>query len=101
MARNRSRHRMWTKQRKSFIHKMYSGGPVYCAWCMTDIPKKFATIEHATPVVAGGSNRRSNLLVSCGPCNWQRGRDFYLPIHNARAPYWEIVRYICDWLKTL
>jgi 5-methylcytosine-specific restriction endonuclease McrA len=42
-----------------------------CAYCgKTDVPLQ---IEHLTPKARGGSNRVSNLVLACEPCNTQKG----------------------------
>jgi len=42
-----------------------------CAYCgKTDIPLE---IEHIIPKARGGSNRVSNLTISCRPCNIKKG----------------------------
>jgi 5-methylcytosine-specific restriction endonuclease McrA len=43
-----------------------------CFYCHTSIRRKHS-VDHRTPIVRGGSNWPSNLAMTCGPCNYQKG----------------------------
>lgn len=60
-----------------------------CYWCggVAD------TVDHRTPVVAGGTNDPSNLVASCTPCNRSKnshptpwGREVNAPQPDAARP---------------
>ena len=40
-----------------------------CYFCEKKFPKSQLTMEHLIPLARGGWSRRSNLAVSCKPCN--------------------------------
>jgi 5-methylcytosine-specific restriction endonuclease McrA len=46
---------------------------VECHYCGTRLTREQATLDHIKPWSAGGSNRISNFLIACGPCNRKRG----------------------------
>lgn len=43
-----------------------------CIYCKTPLKFKSATMDHIIPWSGGGSNKISNLLISCKQCNNQR-----------------------------
>lgn len=45
----------------------------YCGVRLTWRGKYELTADHFIPKAAGGSNKRTNLVASCGPCNWAKG----------------------------
>ena len=45
----------------------------YCGVRMAASGRRHATFEHITPRALGGSNRISNLAISCHDCNNKRG----------------------------
>jgi len=60
---------------KRFRKASYASGcPVYCCYCMVQLLEKDATVEHVVPRAALGTNRRSNMLIACQPCNHAEGR---------------------------
>lgn len=40
-----------------------------CRYCKKNLRRNEITIEHLTPKGRGGSNKLSNLAISCAPCN--------------------------------
>lgn len=46
------------------------------------------TIEHIIPLSQGGTNRQTNLAVSCADCNNSRGSDPLTSIQLARLNEW-------------
>ncbi len=44
-----------------------------CHYCNCELTHETATIEHIVPKFLGGSNKLSNLALSCGPCNHSKG----------------------------
>lgn len=45
-----------------------------CYWCGAPPPKNWHhTLDHVIPRSAGGSNKISNLVMACEPCNQARG----------------------------
>lgn len=44
-----------------------------CHWCQTPLTLETATIDHLVPLSRGGSNYLNNLVLSCRPCNAQKG----------------------------
>jgi 5-methylcytosine-specific restriction endonuclease McrA len=36
---------------------------------------KMATVDHLKEISQGGGNESSNLVPSCGSCNWRRSGD--------------------------
>ena len=69
---------------ESFLRaQLASQGALVCHYCRTaplvmshwkeKPPPNVATVDHVTPSSRGGSNDPSNLVVSCGPCNWSKG----------------------------
>lgn len=57
-------------------------------------PLPMATTDHIVPKSKGGSLKKRNLVLSCGPCNWGKGSEFKLrqfstksgaPLHIPKA----------------
>lgn len=51
------------------IHKAQRGR---CAICSVKLTPTFHR-DHITPLALGGSNRRNNIQLTCGPCNMAKG----------------------------
>ena len=51
-----------------------SASHVVCFYCGIKIAPADSHLEHKRPVCRGGDNRRSNLALSCSPCNLAKGR---------------------------
>lgn len=45
----------------------------YCRWCDVWLDKNSATLDHVIPLARGGSNGTNNLVLSCEPCNREKG----------------------------
>lgn len=48
-----------------------------CFWCRRALRFEETTVDHLRPRSKGGSNRMSNLVLSCSPCNQERADDVY------------------------
>lgn len=62
-----------------------------CHYCGAGITRQTATLDHKKARTRGGSDDRSNLVLSCKPCNSEKGSGDYeafkahkLPIKQAR-----------------
>lgn len=44
-----------------------------CAYCAADLRKTKRHLDHIMPLSRGGSNDRTNLQYTCGPCNLSKG----------------------------
>jgi 5-methylcytosine-specific restriction endonuclease McrA len=44
-----------------------------CHYCGDQFPDSALQKEHKTPLSRGGTNHASNIVVSCGPCNREKG----------------------------
>jgi 5-methylcytosine-specific restriction endonuclease McrA len=81
-----------------------------CAYCgATDVPLQ---VEHVVPKARGGTNRVSNLVLACGPCNTAKGAQTAAewghpevqaqarrPLHDAaavNASRWALYRHLLD-----
>jgi 5-methylcytosine-specific restriction endonuclease McrA len=45
----------------------------YCEYCGTQPPPRLVTLDHGTPLSAGGSSDVTNLYYCCQPCNERKG----------------------------
>ncbi len=73
-----------------------------CFYCSELQTFKTATVEHLKPRSRGGTNERSNVTISCGPCNhyrqdytheeWKRIIDTGIN----RSPYIRLYAYLRD-----
>lgn len=50
------------------------GSQVVCFYCQSSIPSQDSHLEHKRPISRGGDNGRTNLVLSCAPCNLRKGR---------------------------
>ena len=60
----------WPKGLKRDLMRMQSNT---CPYCGSRKTIRTMDIDHMTPAVRGGSNARSNLQVTCRPCNQRKG----------------------------
>ena len=45
----------------------------HCRYCGDDLTFRRACLDHVVPKSAGGTNRRSNLVLCCRTCNRMKG----------------------------
>lgn len=55
-----------------------------CHWCPKALTEDTATLDHIITVSEGGNNRYSNQVLSCEPCNRERGSMKYDEFHRKR-----------------
>lgn len=64
----------WHKRRRGslirILMKRDGGG---CYYCGRYLLYEDTTLDHKVPKAEGGSDRKSNLVVSCRPCNEAKG----------------------------
>jgi 5-methylcytosine-specific restriction endonuclease McrA len=44
-----------------------------CYYCREPLKIELATLDHVLPRALGGTLKRSNLVIACGPCNVRKG----------------------------
>lgn len=52
--------------------KMWEKDP-HCYYCGKELSFEESSIDHVVPRSKGGSNRDENLVLSCQPCNHDKG----------------------------
>ena len=64
-----------------------------CQYCGNHFAAKDLTLDHVTPRCYGGKKVWDNIVLACGPCNWQRSDDISVrPIRMPRKPtYYQLV----------
>ncbi|WP_442921276.1 HNH endonuclease [Mesorhizobium sp. ISC11] len=60
---------------RSELVEIQGGKCCYCRQPFTETGRKVATLEHKTPKMHRGSNKRSNLAAACLGCNQRRGHQ--------------------------
>lgn len=48
-----------------------------CYYCNVFLSKQEATVDHVVPKSLGGLNHPSNYVISCKPCNDNKGNNIY------------------------
>lgn len=64
------------KRRKSYKFAkdwLFNTQKGVCAYCKAVLNKQNATVDHATPLSRGGYNKRSNYVLACKKCNFDKG----------------------------
>lgn len=56
-----------------------------CHYCGDQFEAAYLEKEHKTPLSRGGTNHESNIVVSCGPCNREKGRMTEAEFREFRA----------------
>lgn len=51
-----------------------------------------ATLDHVLPKARGGTDRLSNMVISCGPCNSEKGDGDAADMGQCRLPNWVVKR---------
>lgn len=57
---------------KAIRWRLFCGNPT-CAYCRRSVKWGKSTLDHRTPVSAGGSDDESNLVLCCEACNASKG----------------------------
>lgn len=66
-----------TGKRKSMTkikHKMLEKKD-FCHWCKIKLTSETATVDHVIPLSRGGLDNANNRVLSCQPCNQERGNS--------------------------
>lgn len=56
-----------------------------CYWCKCELNTQTATLDHVIPLARGGSNATDNLVLSCEPCNKDKGNALWEENDERRA----------------
>jgi 5-methylcytosine-specific restriction endonuclease McrA len=65
--------RMSSRTRKHRYEALLRRDGDTCFWCEVGLTSATRTLDHLVPLSKGGSNRLDNLVLSCEPCNAERG----------------------------
>src|ERR1019366_6122295 len=58
-----------------------------CQYCGKEFVSKDLTLDHVTPKCYGGKKLWTNIVLACGPCNWERGNNARIrPIRMPKKP---------------
>lgn len=70
-------HRRKARRKKSYsrVKRERLKRDPFCHWCRTGLTIKTVTIDHVVPLLRGGSNADDNLVISCEPCNKEKGHE--------------------------
>lgn len=67
-----------------------------CCYCGDKLTRKEVTMDHVMPLSRGGKTDWTNIVTSCGPCNFRKGNKTgpqWRPIYKPYKPgYYELVR---------
>ena len=64
-----------------------------CQYCDTPLAVGDSTLDHVVPLSMGGSNTYDNVVISCGPCNFEKSNRVWVPRTGAWEPtYWDMVK---------
>jgi 5-methylcytosine-specific restriction endonuclease McrA len=66
----------------SEIGKMFAAQRQRCWWCNKGLTKFH--LDHRIPLIEGGTNDVSNMVISCAPCNLKKGRKLPWQMKNPR-----------------
>lgn len=72
MSENSRRKRSLARRDGEICHWCHAALDITIEGCLTPSPPR-ATIDHVIPKSADGNNRLTNLVLSCEPCNNERG----------------------------
>jgi 5-methylcytosine-specific restriction endonuclease McrA len=69
------------RRRKSILLDLQDGK---CFWCPQQLEYKTATLDELIPRGRGGTQKWTNIVISCAPCNHGRG--------DMIAPHWAFAK---------
>ena len=68
--RRRVRHKKSHPEFRRFVIEMLSLPVAECVYCGTKLQQpEDRTVDHVVPIADGGTDRKSNLVISCRACN--------------------------------
>jgi hypothetical protein len=65
-----------------------------CIYCETKLTEDNATTDHIVPIADGGNNCQINLVVTCQPCNSDRGTTPFNKYLKLKNPKYKKYRYV-------
>lgn len=78
----------WIKFRKMYFNEVYMRDQGRCVYCTERVARRESTLDHVVPPLRGGKNELSNIVLSCGWCNQDKGiltaeEYYYKQLKNA------------------
>lgn len=67
------------------IKRQYEKQSGLCYWCETAVGKKYH-VDHVVPIIRGGTNDPSNIVIACPLCNLSKGTKMPEDFVKARHP---------------
>lgn len=62
-----------TEAFKKWWKRQYARQHALCYYCKITLKDKRVNVEHIIPMSKGGTNKYKNLVLSCAPCNKEKG----------------------------
>lgn len=69
-------YRLSGERRRRLVRELLKASP-RCHWCPKVLNIETATLDHIITIADGGTNRKSNQVLSCESCNHERGSTKY------------------------
>lgn len=69
-SRDKRKYNRNKKDKKKMLKKR-----PFCHWCNDPLDAVSATVDHRIPLMRGGLDNMNNKVLSCQPCNIERGSD--------------------------
>ncbi len=60
------------RKKRDYRDELLDADP-HCSYCGCDVDLSNSSLDHVVPRSKGGSNARSNLVLSCVACNQRKG----------------------------
>lgn len=84
--RVRAEYQVLRRESESFntwLKHQYAKQHARCYYCLTSLKDKTLHVDHIHPIAKGGTNKTSNLVLTCAPCNLRKS-DNLLPKEKKR-----------------
>jgi len=71
----------------TWVKRTYGKQGAKCYYCRTSLVNRRINVEHVTPLSRGGQTSSRNMVISCAPCNKDKGSKFLAfayPVENEK-----------------
>lgn len=65
--------RKHSKDFDAWVRRTYGRQSARCFYCNCDLSHKRINVEHIIPMSKGGKTSSNNMVISCAPCNKEKG----------------------------
>lgn len=81
LRKGKKRHGPHARERRWLVRHLVRKSGGRCRYCREQVPRDTMTVDHLTPLSAGGLDRLDNLALACLACNQEKGAGIPVDVY--------------------